>query len=74
MELSKDYAIPALCKKPGRPAKYPLRTMEVGDSFLVPIDVVESVRSAANNVSTRTRAKFTVRRLEDGTVRCWRTA
>lgn len=51
---------------------YPFHEMEVGDSFEVPSDLRGRVSSAAYNHSQRHDGRFSLRRCEDGTYRCWR--
>ena len=57
----------------GRPghSKYPLRDMEIGDSFGFPYDDVKLVRSAIGTYNRRHEGKFIVRKV-DGGARCWR--
>lgn len=60
---------------PRQRGKYPWRQMEVGDSFLVPEGMENSVRYAASYFRKRNPDyKFMVRKQEDGTYRCWRIA
>ena len=62
----------------GRPAKFPLLTMNVGDSFAAPIAETNDVRCAVQNLRHRSlpehrERKFVTRR--DGQfIRCWRVA
>jgi len=65
-----------ITRPPGEPGvrKYPFSQMEIGDSFLIPQDYMTRVRAAAHRHGERTRTKFTIRRMEDGSYRCWRTA
>lgn len=58
----------------GRPAKYPLHLMEVGDSFLVPSPskYLSCLVFRANKRFAPRR--FASRRLEDGGLRVWRIA
>lgn len=58
----------------GRKSIYPFGQMEIGDSFKVPSDKLISVRNASSIYGTRNGKKYTVRKMEDGTHRCWRTA
>ena len=71
----------------GSATNFPLTQMEIGDSFLVPVDFadqspeavtlakrkVASLAAARQGVTKTTGSKFAVRRLENG-VRVWRTA
>lgn len=47
-----------------------MRAMQVGDSFLVPDEAVNTVRTLAG---AQINGKFSIRRTPDGH-RCWRTA
>lgn len=74
IEIQNNVPVPTL---KGRPKKYPLDTMEVGDSFFV----ATTTRSALGGPITRCRRskgyRFTVRVLEENGVRglrIWRTA
>jgi hypothetical protein len=72
--LDNNIAIPTIAGR-GRKRKYPLDAMEVGQSFLV-VDNVSAVRASIANFKKTNEGlhkDFTVRRLTDGTVRCWRT-
>lgn len=53
--------------------KYPLSTMDVGDSFTVDIKERKNVSSRASRLGTKTGKKFTVRKIDDNTLRVWRT-
>lgn len=73
-EIEKN--IPLVRKALGRNAKYPLASMEIGDSFVVPLKypgqrtVVNSVVSSFGKNHGR---KFATRRI-DNSVRVWRVA
>lgn len=76
--IQKGLPIPE--QRHGNEAKYPLRMMEVGDSFAVPVAkeklgaMATALKSKGAKIAGR---KFTTRRLvEDGkhVVRIWRTA
>ena len=59
----------------GRTRKYPWMEMEVGDSFACPEGQHDSVRTAALSWTARhpeDRRVFSVRKLDNGTYRCWR--
>lgn len=58
---------------PPQVLKYPLDTMEVGDSFTVGIKDRSNVSARASRVGTKTGKKFTVRKVDDNTLRVWRT-
>ena len=82
MEIEKNVPMPT--PTTGRPRRYPLPDMEVGDSFAVPIQGVMTpkgdkaallVSSAAKQYSKRHGGKFVIRTdRENGVVRCWRMA
>lgn len=58
--------------KPRGPWRYPWVTMEVGQSFLIPADVVIShFRRAAWDAGRKYDRTFSVRKVEDG-YRCFR--
>ena len=81
-EIEKDVPVtPALV---GRPPKYPFASMEVGDSFAVPMEGVPDLyggdrstarlRTAASHRGTRDGRYFIVRADSANNVtRCWRT-
>ena len=64
--------IPIPRNKSGREMKYPFKLMEVGDSFLVPPGSDNKVRICAHASRKQTGYNYTVRKMEDGTYRCWR--
>lgn len=67
--VEKNIPLPRL----GSP-KYPFRSMEVGDSFLVPRGApVNRIRKACSDDSTRNGRKYSVRKTADG-LRVWRIA
>lgn len=86
MQIERGIAIPEIVGlSPGRKPKYPFADMEVGDSFSVhlnkPDDKAEAKLEAARlSVSVayhqrRYGGRFTVRTmLDEGVVRCWKTA
>ena len=56
-------------------SKYPLRAMEVGDSFAVPADTpFGRIATAAFYFGKRNNRKYAVRTQPDGSLRCWRIA
>jgi hypothetical protein len=71
MEIEKNVSIP-------RAVKYPLKQMDVGDSFLVEaldkIVMMKRIRSAIHSYTKGAGAgkKFVTRAVGEG-VRCWRT-
>lgn len=71
IKIEKGVPIPPKVERGGQPRKYPLRDMEVGDSFVTQWSPGRdnSVRSIATQVGIR----ITVRRDGD-TLRVWRIA
>lgn len=74
-EIEHDIPIPSPIRE-GKPPVYPWRKMEIGDSFLVPLDSYS--RKAHSRLSTalsqagrRSGRKFCTRRVEGG-IRVWR--
>ena len=71
-KIEKGIPIPANATTgPGTPRKYPLAEMEVGDSFLAPLNRKGSVKSRASLHARKTGRQFCVRVTEAG-VRVWR--
>jgi hypothetical protein len=55
------------------PARYPFDEMQIGDSFIVPPELSRNTVSvAAGRYGDKHQMKFTVRRMDDKTLRCWR--
>lgn len=76
VKIDKDVPIPAPgSSRAGRLPVYPLRSMEVGDSFYIKGNAAkrESVRSAAYHHARTHGGKYTCRSDEFG-VRVWRTS
>ena len=85
-EIEKGVPVPAGKRGGGRKAIYPFDTMSVGDSFAVPRDkgvtkaggdVRQSTVSSCARLYARKHnpsAKFTVRVVDENTLRCWRIA
>lgn len=78
-----ENGIPIPNKKPGRPPKWPLEAMEVGDSFAVRADKVRDVQSKlvwTIHYLRKTRGwdrKYVTRTVKENgrkMVRCWRVA
>ena len=66
MKVEKDVPIPN---------RYPFDEMEVDDSFAVPPEIARNTVSvAAGRYGDKHGMKFTVRRMDDKTLRCWRIA
>jgi hypothetical protein len=78
VKIEKGVPLPPNYNQPGkgRPAKYPFRKMEVGDSFFLAGDkrVCGSVSSSCHHLTMRhPEFRFTVRKVEGG-YRVWRIA
>lgn len=58
----------------GRPRIYPFHVMEVGDSFAVIMKKKNAVAATANRYGKNNNMKFATRKMDDGTIRVWRTA
>ena len=69
--IEKNVPPPAFHGAPNR-LKYPFKEMEVGDSFSVPPEDKDRVRSSASLAGMRLSRKFTLRRQDDGSFRVWR--
>lgn len=57
-------------------ARFPLRAMEVGDSFTVPNEECQKLRVAIvsmRNSVTGSNMRFTTRKISETQTRCWRT-
>lgn len=72
--IEKDVPIDAAAERRGRPASYPFKQMDVGDSF--EFDGGEEARrkvvSAFSNWGRGRGVKFCTKRIGEGTFRCWR--
>lgn len=71
-EIEKNIPIPT--GGPGRPAKYPLRSMEVGDSFFTPTNIPESSRLSVLAAARNQRPKVFQTAKVEGGLRVWRVA
>lgn len=79
MEIDKNIPVPTSGIQKGRPRKYPIESLEIGDSFLIPYekDVNKNAMhsrasgSIANFRKKHPEKKFTTRQMEDG-IRVWR--
>ena len=67
IEIEKGIEIPKA--KFGQPPKYPVYFLEVGDSFKFPIEAHSQVRMAIRRSKPK---KFTIRKIDEGHMRCWR--
>jgi len=68
--------VPMPDRRNGKPPKYPLSQLEVGQSFWVPLTdaTPESIRTAAANASRRYQGRKFATRTEGNGVRVWRLA
>jgi len=69
-----ESGIPVPTQGPGGHVKYPFRTMEIGDSFLVSDTKDPKVRFAASYFSARNREYRFIVRKQEGGFRVWRIA
>ena len=73
--IEKDIAIPESTRPSARSSKYPLRDMEVGDSFFIPNVVTEDelkkARGAIASAAKTAKCKTTTRPM-DGGLRVWK--
>ena len=53
--------------------KYPFDSMNVGDSFSLSEKDRGSASGAASNYGKAYKRKYTVRKIDDGQYRCWRS-
>lgn len=60
----------------GRPRKYPLMEIQVGDSFAVERIQVDTIRSAVSWFGRHNNRKYSIRCVDPvkGEYRCWRAA
>ena len=72
-EIEKNIEIPKECR--GRPPIWPFASMEIGESFAVPIEDGKKARLAANayKITSKTGWSYTSR-ASDGHMRIWRTS
>lgn len=68
-----------VCPPPQRASKYPFKTMEVGDSFFVPVTVAKaaSIANGGKKALKAVGAKFSIRSVVENEVsgtRIWRVA
>lgn len=55
--------------------KYPFPEMQVGDAFDLPIDMRTKAASATGSYSKHhPEYKFSIRKIDENTIRCWRVA
>jgi hypothetical protein len=74
VKIEKGVTLPPR-KYSGRPWKWPFPEMKVGELFAVPKDTnPDSFRNRAVYASAKLQRKFTTRKMEDGTLRCWRVS
>ena len=70
-KVTKDAPMPSSTTRHGE-SKYPMATMEVGESFFDPdVTSVGRLRAAAYNAKKNLNRTFTIC-MQDGGVRCWR--
>lgn len=77
MEFSIDKNVPIeRYSKVEETPRYPFTQMEVGDSFLIPLEHnVKSVKTYASMARRKTGHKYSILRVnKDGQYRCWRVS
>lgn len=50
----------------------PLQSLEVGESFLFPLDMRRSVQTIASRTKRLTGKEYTVKKMDDNVARIWR--
>ena len=73
LTIEKNVPLPANPINPGSEKKYPLRELEVGDSFTAPFAQRAALASAMHKAGKRYGRRFISRR-EGDAVRVWRVA
>lgn len=69
-EIEKNVPLPPRASK----RKYPFDSMEVGDSFLAPVEERQNVARAVTIENQKAGARFSVRTMKDRSgIRVWRT-
>lgn len=68
------YQIDSAVPMPDGKEKLPLGQLEIGESFVIPIERRNSVASVATIYGKKTGKKFTTRKQDEKTVRVWRAA
>lgn len=66
-----DQGVPLPARGPA--PRWPFRQMAVGDSFCAPRSQANTVKASASMFGKRSGRKFSTR-MEDDSIRCWRTA
>ena len=51
----------------------PLSTLEIGDSFTLPMARRRNLQTYASTLKRKTGKEFTIRKVDNDTARCWRT-
>ena len=68
IKIEKNIPIP-----PPKPSKYPFEQLEVDDSFVVPVEQLNSARAAMYSEHRKNNGKRFLSRMEGETARFWRT-
>lgn len=71
--IEKGVKVPTGRKYPDKRSKYPLRKMEIGDSFLIPHEQSAAAKVTIYSYARSSGIKVKVRTLENG-FRVWRVA
>jgi hypothetical protein len=69
-----DKKVPMPKPRSGRGGKYPFAQMAVGDSFALNGINPQVLAQSARYYSRHSNRRFSVRKLTDGSYRCWRVA
>lgn len=74
IRVDKHIPLPNRIGGSGRPARYPWKNMNVGDSFVFPKEVKRSTAQSLTYKTGKTNGRrFAIRTVAEG-IRCWRLA
>lgn len=73
MSYEIEHNVPVPPAAPGKKGAYPFASMDVGDSFVVEKARAKAAHNYARTWGKRHNKAFTVRTLQDGSLRIWRT-
>lgn len=71
--IDTDIPMPGGRARPGPEPKYPLMSLEVGDSFSFPYDKRKTVQTRTYQIKRDTGREFAIRKADNNTARVWRT-
>lgn len=73
MEYKIEKNVPmVVLRKPGF-SKYPFAQMQIGDSFVAPLEERRRISSAATHYGKNHNSKFHIRKITEKQIRIWRT-